>query len=96
MVGLWDGRDRAACGVGFVANIHGERSRSIVDQGLEILRRLAHRAACGADPDTGDGAGIQIQLSDRFFRSVGERAGIAIPAGRRFAVGHVFLPPDPA
>jgi len=96
MVGLSDGRERAACGVGFVAHIHGERSRSIVDQGLEILRRLAHRAACGADPDTGDGAGIQIQLSDRFFRSVGERAGIAIPAGRRFAVGHVFLPPDPA
>ena len=62
-------RERDACGVGFVAHIKGERSRSIVDQGLEVLRRLSHRAAVGADPQTGDGAGILMQLPEKFFRS---------------------------
>ena len=88
--------DRDACGVGFVADIKGTKSRSIVDDGLEILRRLSHRAATGADPDTGDGAGILIQLPERFFRAEAARAGVEIPSGRRFAVGQVFLPPDPA
>src|SRR6476646_4166693 len=83
------------CGVGFVAHIRGERSRSIVEQGLEVLRRLSHRAACGADPDTGDGAGISIQLPEPFFRAEGARLGFDLPANRRFAVGNVFLPPDP-
>ena len=87
---------RDACGVGFVASIKGERTRSIVDQGLEILRRLSHRAACGADPDTGDGAGILLQLPDRFLRAEAARLGFDLPANRRFAVGNVFLPPDPA
>nr|MBA2542895.1 glutamate synthase subunit alpha [Deltaproteobacteria bacterium] len=97
MSGLYDpSYERAACGVGFVADIKGTKSRSIVDDGLEILRRLSHRAATGADPDTGDGAGILIQLPDRFFRAEAAKAGLEIPAGRRFAVGQVFLPPDPA
>ncbi|MCE9574980.1 MAG: glutamate synthase large subunit [Deltaproteobacteria bacterium] len=83
-----------ACGTGFVAHIKGEKSRDIVDQGLEVLRRLSHRAACGADPETGDGAGILLQLPDRFFRQEGTRLGFDLPAGRRFAIGQVFLPPD--
>jgi glutamate synthase (NADPH) large chain len=87
--------ERDACGVGFVAHIKGERTRSIVDQGLEVLRRLSHRAACGADPDTGDGAGILLQLPERFLRGEGERLGFDLPK-KRFAVGNVFLPPDPA
>ncbi|MGE3458636.1 MAG: glutamate synthase large subunit, partial [Kofleriaceae bacterium] len=87
--------DRDACGVGFVVDIHGNRSRSVVDDGLEVLRRLSHRAACGADPDTGDGAGILMQVPDRFLRREAERLGLELPAGRRFAVGQVFLPPDP-
>ena len=61
--------ERDACGVGFVADIKGTKSRSIIDDGLEVLRRLSHRAACGADPETGDGAGILIQLPDRFLRA---------------------------
>src|SRR3569833_1367652 len=85
-----------ACGVGFVADLAGQRSRRIVDDGLEILRRLSHRAACGADPDTGDGAGISLQLPEQFFRIEAERLGLELPANRRFAVGNVFLPPDPA
>ena len=88
--------EKAACGTGFVANIKGERSRDIVDQGLEVLRRLSHRAASGADPDTGDGAGILIQLPDRFFRAEAIRLGFDLHPNRRFAVGNVFLPVDPA
>src|SRR5215468_2280169 len=87
--------ERDSCGVGFVAHIKGIRSRAIVDQGLEVLRRLSHRAACGADPDTGDGAGILLQLPDAFLRAEGERLGFEL-AGRRFAVGQVFLPAGPA
>ncbi|MDQ3335084.1 MAG: glutamate synthase large subunit [Myxococcota bacterium] len=91
---LYDGSYRDACGTGFVANIAGVKSREIVEDGLEVLRRLSHRAACGADPDTGDGAGILIQLPDRFFRAEAARLGIELAAGRRFAIGQVFLPPD--
>ncbi len=87
---------RDACGVGFVANIKGERSRSIVDDGLTILRRLSHRAATGADPDTGDGAGISIQLPEKFLRAEAERLQFDLQPNRKFAVGNVFLPPDPA
>jgi len=85
-----------ACGVGFVADIAGRRSRSIVDDGLEILRRLSHRGATGADPETGDGAGILLQLPERFFRAEGRRLGLELAEGRRFAIGQVFLPPGPA
>ncbi len=85
--------DLDACGVGFVAHIKGERSRDIVDQGLEVLRRLSHRAACGADPETGDGAGIMLQLPERFLRAEATRLGLVLPE-RRFAIGNIFLPPD--
>src|SRR3569623_3241642 len=85
-----------ACGVGFVADLAGRRSRRIVDDGLELLRRLSHRAACGAAPDTGDGAGISLQWPERFLRAEGERLGFDLPKRQRFAVGNVFLPPDPA
>jgi glutamate synthase (NADPH) large chain len=88
-------RERDACGVGFVAHIKGVRSRAIVDQGLEVLKRLSHRAACGADPETGDGAGILMQLPEKFFRIEGEKLGFDLPANRRFAIGNVFLPRDP-
>src|SRR5437764_19996 len=84
------------CGVGFVAQIGGQRSRAIVEQGLDLLARLSHRAACGSDPETGDGAGIQLQLPDAFFRREADRLGFDLPPNRRFAVGQVFLPPDPA
>ena len=83
-----------ACGIGFVAHIKGEKSRAIVEQGLEVLRRLSHRAACGADPETGDGAGILLQLPHRFFKAEGLRLGFDMPRRRRYGVGQIFLPPD--
>jgi len=95
--GLYDPEfEHDACGVGFVAHIKGQKSRSIVEQGLEILRRLSHRGACGADPDTGDGAGILMQLPHRFFKAEGLRLGFDMPRRRRYAIAMVFLPADPA
>jgi len=84
-----------ACGMGFVAHIKGDKSRDIVEQGLEVLRRLAHRAATGADPETGDGAGIMLQLPHRFFKRKGLELGFEMPRRRRYGVGMVFLPSDP-
>ena len=62
-----------ACGVGMVANITGARSREIVDQALEVLVNLGHRGAAGADPQTGDGAGITIQMPDTLMRKVAKQ-----------------------
>ncbi|MCC6621705.1 MAG: glutamate synthase large subunit [Deltaproteobacteria bacterium] len=84
-----------ACGVGFVANIKGDKSRDIVEQALDVLLRMAHRGACGCDPETGDGAGILIQLPHRFFKREALRHGWEVPRRRRYGVGMVFLPDDP-
>ncbi|MEW7981270.1 MAG: glutamate synthase large subunit [gamma proteobacterium symbiont of Phacoides pectinatus] len=92
--GLYDPRnEHDACGVGFVADIKGRKSHKIVEQGLEILERLVHRGAVGADPRAGDGAGILIQLPDAFFRAV---VDFDLPAAGEYAVGHLFLPRDDA
>lgn len=84
-----------ACGMGFVASIKGEKSRQIIENALEVLRRLSHRAGAGADPETGDGAGILIQIPHRFFKREGLRLGLDMPRRRRYGIAMVFLPPDP-
>ena len=81
-----------ACGVGFVAHIQGEKSRGIVEDALELLNRLSHRAAAGRDPETGDGAGILLQLPHRLFER--ERLGFALPPRHQYGVAMVFLPAD--
>ena len=85
--GLYDpANEHDACGVGFVAHIKGTRSHAIIRQGLQILHRLTHRGAVGADPRAGDGAGILIQIPDAFLRgSGGHRA-----AGRRRLRGRAW------
>ncbi|MGM0575857.1 MAG: glutamate synthase large subunit [Myxococcota bacterium] len=94
--GLYDPQmEHDACGVGFVAHIKGDKSRAIVEQAFEVLRRLSHRGAAGADPETGDGAGILLQLPHRFFKREGLKLGWEMPRRRRYGVGMVFLPPDP-
>ncbi|MEZ4361002.1 MAG: glutamate synthase large subunit [Kofleriaceae bacterium] len=94
--GLYDPQtEHDACGVGFVAHLRGDKSRDIIEQALQVLRRLAHRGAVGADPETGDGAGILLQLPHRFFKSEGLRLGFDMPQRRRYGVGQIFLPPDP-
>ncbi len=90
--GLYDPRnEHDACGVGFIAHIKGLKSHKIVEQGLEILDRLTHRGAVGADPRAGDGAGILIQIPDEFFRGV---VDFDLPEAGSYAVGMLFLPQD--
>jgi glutamate synthase domain-containing protein 2/glutamate synthase domain-containing protein 1/glutamate synthase domain-containing protein 3 len=94
--GLYDPiQERDACGVGFVAHLEGERSHDLIGKGLEVLANLAHRGASGADPDSGDGAGILIQLPDRFLRVEAGRRGFELPPEGRYASGLVFLSRDP-
>ncbi|MGD9763692.1 MAG: glutamate synthase large subunit [Candidatus Binatia bacterium] len=93
--GLYDPAfEHDACGVGFVANITGAQSHDIIRQGLTVLQNLTHRGACGCDPETGDGAGILIQVPDRFLRKACEAIDIALPPVGEYGVGLVFLPPN--
>ncbi len=95
--GLYDpANEHDACGVGFVANIKGARSHTIIDQGLLILKNLAHRGAVGADPLASDGAGILIQIPDRFLREEMAGQGVQLPPVGEYGVGMVFLPQEPA
>ena len=90
--GLYDPRyEHDACGVGFVVDIKGRKSHAIVAQGLQVLLNLAHRGACGCEPNTGDGAGVLMQMPDRFMRKVAAAAGIELPPLGEYAVGMVFL-----
>ena len=83
-----------ACGVGMVANIKGAKTHSIVQESLQVLINLGHRGASGADPDTGDGAGILVQMPDAFFRKAAVDLGIALPPEGEYGVGMAFLPQD--
>src|SRR6516162_9162800 len=83
-----------ACGVGFVVDVKGQTSHRIVEQGLEVLRNLTHRGACGCDPLTGDGAGILVQVPDAFLRREAKSQRIALPAEGAYGVGMVFLPSE--
>ena len=82
------------CGVGFIADIQGRQSREIIDQGLNIMCNLEHRGAIGADPLTGDGAGMTIQLPDDFFRKAAEKIKINLPIKGRYGVGMHFFPQE--
>ncbi len=95
--GLYDPRhEHDACGVGFVANIKGRKSHAIVEQGLTVLKNLTHRGAVGWDPKLSDGAGLLIQMPDRFYREVMAKQGVKLPPAGQYGVGMVFLPRDPA
>ena len=94
--GLYDPRhEHDACGVGFVAHIRGQKSHTILEQGLQILRNLSHRGATGADPLAGDGAGILIQLPDAFLRREFLRNGVSLPVSGSYGIGMLFLPRQP-
>ncbi|HET7696066.1 MAG TPA: glutamate synthase large subunit [Vicinamibacterales bacterium] len=82
------------CGVGFVVDIAGRRSHGVIARGLEVLINLQHRGACGCESNTGDGAGIMIQMPDRFLRREANGFGVTLPAPGRYAAGTVFLPTD--
>ncbi|MBI1963869.1 MAG: glutamate synthase large subunit [Candidatus Rokubacteria bacterium] len=94
--GLYDpAHEHDACGVGFVVDIKGRPSHTIVRQALQVLINLLHRGACGCEPNTGDGAGILLQTPDRFLRRECARLGIPLPAPKAYGCGLVFLPRDP-
>ena len=91
--GLYDPRnEHDACGIGFVVNINGEKSHEIIQKGLQILINLSHRGACGCDPETGDGAGILIQIPHQFFARECSQLGFTLPPPGTYGIGMVFLP----
>ena len=85
-----------ACGIGFIAHIRGNKSHSIVEQGLLILKNLSHRGAVGADKLMGDGAGILIQLPDQYYREEMAKQGVELPPPGEYGVGMIFLPKENA
>jgi glutamate synthase (NADPH) large chain len=94
--GLYDPRhEHDACGVGFVAHIKGRRSNEIVKQALQVLVNLQHRGARGCEANTGDGAGILMQMPDRFLRKEADRLGFEVPAAGEYGAGLIFLPRNP-
>ncbi|KAG1694913.1 Ferredoxin-dependent glutamate synthase 1 [Nymphon striatum] len=91
--GLYDpANEHDACGVGFIAHIKGEKSHSVVEQGLTILERVTHRGAVGADSKAGDGAGLLMQIPDQFFQ--GDATDFNLPEAGKYGVGMIFLPKD--
>lgn len=93
--GLYDPAfEHDACGVGFIVNVRGEKSHGIVSDALTILRNLDHRGACGSEVNTGDGAGILLQIPDKFLRRVCEEASIRLPEAGKYGTGIVFCSPE--
>jgi glutamate synthase (NADPH) large chain len=84
--GLYDPRfEHDACGIGFVSHIKGHKSHDIIVKGIEVLINLTHRGACGCDPETGDGAGILIQIPHKFFARECVRLGFTLPPAGNMA-----------
>ena len=83
-----------SCGVGFVVHLKGARSHQIVDDGLTALEHLNHRGACGCEVNTGDGAGMLIQIPHRFFQREAAALGIRLPEVGHYGVGTLFTSPD--
>jgi glutamate synthase (NADPH/NADH) large chain len=96
--GLYDpANEHDNCGVGFIANVKGQRSHAIVDQALTMLSRMDHRGACGCETNTGDGAGILTAIPHKLMRKVAQAdLGIDLPELGDYAVGNIFLPVDEA
>ena len=92
--GLYDPRfEHDACGVGFVVQMKGQRSHDIVEQALQILVNLEHRGAVGAEPNSGDGAGILVQLPHAFMAKVAASQGLTLPEPGAYGVAMVFVSP---
>ena len=93
--GLYDPQfEHDSCGVGFVVNVKGRKSASIVRDALTILMNLRHRGACGCENNTGDGAGILVQMPHAFLQQAADEAKIRLPGEKQYGCGLVFLPPD--
>ena len=94
--GLYDSQfEHDACGVGFIVHMKGEKSHAIVENALTILVNLEHRGACGCETNTGDGAGILMQVPHKFLQKVTAAQGITLPAAGQYGVGMIYASPDP-
>ena len=94
--GMYDPRnEHDACGIGFVASIKGHKSHDIILKGIQVLINLTHRGACGCDPETGDGAGVLIQIPHKFFVRECAKLGFTLPSEGEYGVGMTFLPVEP-
>src|SRR5678815_5833769 len=94
--GLYDPQfEHDACGMGFIVNLNGEKSHEVIRKGIEILINLTHRGACGCDPETGDGAGITIQIPHEFFARECSTLGFSLSEPGTYGVGMMFLPVEP-
>ncbi len=95
--GLYDPKqEHDACGIGFLVDLKGRSSHKLVQQAVQMLLNLEHRGACGYEENTGDGAGLLLQVPHRFFSQVCPELGISLPSFQEYGVGMVFLPPDAA
>src|ERR1051325_36523 len=95
--GLYDPQfEHDACGLGFVVNMKGAKSHQLVTDALKILVNLDHRGACGCEANTGDGAGILIQVPHEFLVTQTAKFGFKLPAPGEYGVGQLFLPKDKA
>ena len=91
--GLYDpAHEHDACGIGFVASIPGHKSHDIIRKGIQVLLNLTHRGACGCDPETGDGAGVLIQIPHKFLARECGKLGFELPEPGDYGVGMTFLP----
>src|SRR3984885_8070670 len=95
--GLYDPQfEHDACGLGFVVNMKGKKSHQLVSDALKILVHLDHRGACGCETNTGDGAGILIQVPHEFFSAQAAKLGFNLPTAGQYGVGQLFLPKNVA
>ena len=90
--GLYDpAQEHDACGVGFVVDMKDRHSHKLIEMALEICVNLDHRGGCGCDANTGDGAGMFLQIPDKFFRKEAKALGFTLPEQEHYAVGLVYL-----
>lgn len=93
--GLYDPQfEHDSCGVGFVADIKGKKSHTIVKQALTVLLNLRHRGACGCEANTGDGAGILLQIPHAFLKQAASKDGVQLPGPKEYGIGMVYLSPN--
>ncbi|MDT2485284.1 glutamate synthase large subunit [Enterococcus avium] len=86
--------EKDACGMGFIAQMEGKASHQLVKHALTMLERMNHRGGTGAEPETGDGAGILATIPDKFFQREAKTAGVNLPDRGQYAVGMFFLPAE--
>jgi len=86
--------EKDSCGTGFIANLNGIKSHKVIEDALTMLQNMEHRGACGCEENTGDGAGILIQIPHEFFKKKAKNLKFELPEFGKYGVGMVFFPDD--